>query len=210
VSNDDCAASTRRYAEGYVERVLAVIPVPEGRKRPVIPSWQTLRLSPEKLCDHFNGRPQNIGVLLGEPSGWVVDVDLNTPDAVELGPRFLIPTIKSGRVSAPRSHWWYRSDGVSTQRWKYTHSVTLVELRSTGCQTIVEPSTHPEGDRYIWHHETDSPGGHSRITELDRDDLARARRSLATAALVARLLPPVGGRHDFALALAGFLLKRLV
>jgi DNA-binding transcriptional ArsR family regulator len=82
-----------------------------------------------------------------------------------------------------------------------------VELRSTGCQTLVEPSTHPEGDRYLWHHEADSARGRPRITEAEPEHLAHACRSLATAALIARRLPPVGGRHDFALALAGFLLK---
>jgi hypothetical protein len=207
MSNYDSAASIRRYAEGYVERGLAVIPVPEGRKRPVISSWQKLRLRPEELGDYFNGRPQNIGVLLGEPSDWVVDVDLDTPETVALGPIYLIPTIKSGRVSAPHSHWWYRSEGARTERWRDTNGITLAELRSTGCQTVVEPSTHPEGDRYLWHHETDSAGGRSRITEAKAEQLAQACRSLATAALIARHLPPVGGRHDFALALAGFLLK---
>ena len=82
-----------------------------------------------------------------------------------------------------------------------------MELRSTGCQTLVEPSTHPEGDRYLWHHEADSARGRPRITEAEPEHLAHACRSLATAALIARRLPPVGGRHDFALALAGFLLK---
>ena len=207
MSDGSSAARTRRYAEGYAKRGLAVIPIPEGRKSPIIPAWQTLRLHPEELSDYFNGRPQNVGILLGEPSGWVVDVDLDTPEAVELGPRFLSPTLTSGRQSVPRSNWWYRSEGARTERWKDIGGVTLVELRSTGCQTLVEPSTHPEGDRYLWHHEPDHAGAYSRISELDREDLARSCRSLATAVLIARRLPPVGGRHDFALALAGFLLK---
>jgi hypothetical protein len=116
MSNGKSAASTRRYAEGYAARGLTVVPIPEGRKRPAIPSWQTLRLRPEELGDYFNGRPQNVGILLGEPSGRVVDVDLDVPEAVELGPRFLGSTLRSGRQSAPRSHWWYRSEGARTQR----------------------------------------------------------------------------------------------
>lgn len=206
---DDGRSATRirRYAEGYTRRGLAVVPIPERRKRPVITSWQTLRLLPEELSDHFNGRPQNIGIILGEPSGWVVDVDLDVPEAVDLGPRFLTPTIKSGRENIPRSHWWYRSEGTRTERWKDVGGATLVELRSTGCQTVVEPSVHPDGDRYLWHHGTDTASDHPQMTELAREDLVRSCRSLATASLIARHLPPVGGRHDFALALAGFLLK---
>jgi Bifunctional DNA primase/polymerase, N-terminal/AAA domain len=207
MSNDKSVASTRHYAEGYLERGLAVVPIPKGRKRPVIPSWQTLRLRPEDLGEYFNGHPQNVGIVLGESSGWIVDVDLDTPEAVELGPHFLLPTLKSGRESDPRSHWWYRSRGACTQRWKDTNGVTLMELRSTGCQTLVEPSTHPEGDRYLWHRESDPSGAYPGMSEFDSVALSRACRSLATATLIARRLPPVGGRHDFALALAGFLLK---
>ena len=207
MNNEDSTASARRFAKRYAQRGFAVVPIPEGRKRPVIPSWQTLRIRSEDLNEYFNGRLQNVGILLGEPSGWVVDVDLDAPEAVELGPLFLTSTVKSGRGSAPRSHWWYRSEGAHTQRWKDTDGVTLVELRSTGCQTLVEPSTHPEGDRYLWHHESDTANGHPRITEVEHEQLAHACRSLATAALMARRLPPVGGRHDFALALAGFLLR---
>lgn len=199
MSIDTSVVSTRRYAEGYLQRGLAVVPIPEGRKRPVIPAWQTLRLRSGELDDYFNGHPQNVGILLGEPSGWVVDVDLDAPEAVEIGARFLLPTIKSGRESAPRSHWWYRSEVVRTQRWKDTRGVTLVELRSTGCQTIVEPSIHPEGDRYLWHHEVDMARGRPRLAEVEPEDLARACCYLTTAALVARRLPPVRGRHDFAL-----------
>ena len=40
--------NTRRYAESYLRRGLSVVPIPEGRKRPVIPSWQTLRLRLEE------------------------------------------------------------------------------------------------------------------------------------------------------------------
>jgi hypothetical protein len=101
VSNDKSAVSARRYAEGYMERGLAVVLIPGGRKRPVIRAWQILRICHEELHDYFNGHPQNIGVLLGEPSDWVVDVDLDTPEAVELGSRFLVPTLNSGRESAP-------------------------------------------------------------------------------------------------------------
>jgi hypothetical protein len=166
-----------------------------------------LRLRADQLDDYFNGRPQNVGILLGKPSGWVVDVDLDAPEAVELGPRFLLPSLKSGRESASCSHWWYRSEGASTHRWKDTDGATLVELRSTGCQTLVEPSRHPDGDRYLWHHEDGPASERLRIMEIEPEDLASACRYLATATLAARRLPPVGGRHHFALALAGFLLR---
>jgi hypothetical protein len=100
--------------------------------------------------------------------------------------------------------------GGSTHRAMEGHqrrNAIGVELRSIGCQTVVEPSIHPEGERYLWHHEKDSPGGYAAIAQVAREELIGAWRLLATAALVARRLPPVGGRHDFALALAGLLRK---
>jgi len=46
------------------------------------------------------------------------------------------------------------------------------------------------------------------MEEASADELAAWCRELATATLIARHVPPAGGRHDFALALAGFLLRK--
>jgi putative DNA primase/helicase len=80
------------------------------------------------------------------------------------------------------------------------HKGTLVEFRATGGQTVVPPSVHPSGEAYEWDR-TGEPA-----TE-DPDVLRRACARLATAALLARRWPTSGTRHDFALALAGFLLR---
>jgi hypothetical protein len=77
----------------------------------------------------------------------------------------------------------------------------LVEVRSTGAQTLVAPSVHPSGERVVWH-DTDP-----EICETEAGELLRQVRELATTALIARHIPPAGGRHDFALAVAGFLLR---
>jgi hypothetical protein len=78
----------------------------------------------------------------------------------------------------------------------------LVELRSTGRQTLVAPSTHPVGDEYVWHSETSL-----KMAEVSGGVLKNRCRELATAALVARHVPPEGSRHDYAMALAGFVLR---
>ena len=191
---------TRRYAQEYASRGLRVVPIPKGQKNPVLPSWQRLRIKPEEISEYFNGRPQNIGILLGEPSGGVVEVDCDVQEAVSAAPYFLPETARSGRESSACSHWWLRSEGARTVRFKDVEGSTLLELRATGCQTLVEPSLHPEGDRYLW-----AEGAHEFV-EISPEKLGRRCKLLATATLVARHLPPVGGRHDFALALAGFLL----
>jgi hypothetical protein len=188
-------------AERYVRRGFAVVPIPHGKKSPVLESWEGLRLTPEKLPEYFNGKPQNVGLLLGDPSGGLVDVDLDAKEAVKVAGRFLPPTLTSGRESRPHSHWWYVSPGAKTARFKDVNGEVLVEVRSTGAQTIVAPSVHPSGERVVWH--DTGP----EFAEVEAKKLQGLARELATAALIARHIPPAGGRHDYAMALAGFLLR---
>jgi hypothetical protein len=193
--------SALRAAERYVARGFAVVPVPHGKKGPTLEGWEGLRLGADELHEHFNGKPQNIGLVLGEASGDLVDVDLDAEETVRIAGRFLPPTVTSGRQSSPHSHWWYVAPGAESVRYKDVDGQVLVELRSTGCQTIVEPSVHPSGERVVWHR------GGLDLAEVEAGDLSRRVRELATAALIARHVPPAGGRHDFAMPVAGFLLR---
>jgi hypothetical protein len=137
-------------------------------------------------------------------------VDLDVPEALTIVGRFLRPTLTSGRQTRPHSHWWLISPGAQTEKFKDVDATMLLELRSTGCQTIVPPSFHPTGDKYVWHRESGLVMAHVEATELKR-----RLRELATAVLIARHLPKLrdestgegGGRHDYALALSGFLLR---
>jgi hypothetical protein len=166
-----------------------------------------LRITEEEISDYWtNG--QNIGLLCGKPSGGRADVDLDADEALPIAGRFLSPTLTSGRKSRPHSHWWYVSPNAENCDWKDADGSKLVELRSTGRQTLVAPSTHPDGDEYVWHAESGL-----KMAEVGAEELTRRLRELATATLIARHLPPIrtgtqgGGRHDYALALAGFLLR---
>lgn len=143
--------AARRYlALGY-----APVPVPAGAKAPALKGWQRLRLDEGSLPRHFNGSPGtpgsgNIGLILGEPSGHLVDVDLDCPEARELAAEFLPPTgAKTGRPGAPASHWWYIAPGARTRRHADpVDRSAIVELRGAGAQTLVGPSVHPSGEPY--------------------------------------------------------------
>jgi P4 family phage/plasmid primase-like protien len=77
----------------------------------------------------------------------------------------------------------------------------MLELRSTGLQTIFPPSIHPTGERYEWHEEGKPP-------TVEPAALEKSCRALATAAVLTRALPDRGdGRHHFLLPAAGFLLR---
>jgi hypothetical protein len=191
----------RLAAAEYLRRNIAVIPPPAGEKNPGRPGWEALRITEEEIPDYWtNG--QNVGLLCGEPSGWRVDVDLDADEAVKIAGRFLPPTLTSGRESRPHSHWWYVAPGVESSDWKDVDGKKLVELRSTGRQTLVAPSTHPDGDEYVWHSEAGL-----KMAEVSAAELREQCRQLATAALIARHVPPEGSRHDYAMALAGFVLR---
>ena len=183
----------------------APIPVPAGSKNPNRPCWQQQRVTLEDIPRLWN-TGQNVGILNGEPSGWLIDVDLDCALAVKLAGRFLDPTLTSGREINPNSHWWYYCEGIETQSFcDIDGRKKLIELRSTGSQTLVAPSVHPgDGDRYVW------CASGLEIARVDRGKLLRQIRLLASAVLVGQRLPPTranggGGRHDYALALAGFL-----
>lgn len=191
----------RQAAVALISRGVAVIPVPAGEKNPGRRGWEDLRISEEDVPDYWSNG-QNVGILCGEPSGWRVDVDLDADEAVKIAFWFLPPTLTGGRENRPHSHCWYVAAGAESHDWKAPDGTKLIELRSTGRQTIVAPSTHPDGDRYVWHSESGL-----KMAEIPADELEERCRELATAVLVARHVCPEGGRHDYALSIAGFLLR---
>jgi hypothetical protein len=204
------SSDSQEAAARYMGRGDAVIPIPAGSKNPGRNGWESLRLTPQDIPDYWpNG--QGIGLLTGEPSGWLVDVDLDVEEAVSIAGRFLPQTLTSGRESRPHSHWWFRARGARNRDFRDTDGKKrLVELRSTGRQTLVAPSMHPSGEYYTWHTQSGL-----EVAEIPADELEEKVRELATATLIARRLPKLrdestdegGGRHDYAMALSGFLLR---
>jgi len=93
------------HALDFIKRGWRPIPVPEGEKAPRHPQWQNLRVTADDACDYFHENNGNVGILMGEPSGNLVDIDLDTQEAITLAPSFL-PTTGSvfGRESKPCSH----------------------------------------------------------------------------------------------------------
>jgi putative DNA primase/helicase len=204
------STDTQKAAARYMRSGAAVIPIPAGSKSPRFDGWEGLHIGAEEIPKYWtNG--QGIGLLTGEPSGWLVDVDLDVQEAVQIAGRFLPQTLTSGRKSRPHSHWWFRARGSTNRDFRDTDGKKrLVELRSTGRQTLVAPSIHPSREHYIWHRESKL-----EVAEIPTDELEARVRELATATVIARHLPKIrversgegGGRHDYAMALSGFLLR---
>ena len=72
------ARPVRNAARDYLRAGFAPIPIPKGEKAPKLRGWQKLRLSDDQV-DEFFRDTGNIGLLLGEPSGGRIDVDLDYP-----------------------------------------------------------------------------------------------------------------------------------
>ena len=192
-----------RGARNYVRRGWRVVPVPRSNgKAPNIPDWPKLQIAEADLPRYF-GAGQNVGIILGESSAGLVDVDLDTPEAIAAAEKLLPPTVMvHGRAGKPRSHRWYIvNPAPATVRYQAPDGTTLCELRSTGSQTLVPPSKHPSGDAYSWVAEGDPP-------HFDERDLRQRLGVVASVAMLARLWPKTpANRHEIAMALAGFLFQ---
>ena len=196
----------RRAAERYLRAGLAVIPVPAGEKNPNRPGWQNERWTVEDVSKLWkNG--QGIGILWGEPSSGLVDVDLDWPEARIAARRILPPTRTFGRPGAPESHRIIRVTGRAPKTKRYKtggdgDDRSVVEVLSTGTQSLIPPSLHASGERREWH-------GDRTAAEMDGVALAEGVADIATAALIARNWPGKGARKDYSFAATGYIGRRL-
>lgn len=193
------------YDRGYTP-----IRLKPGGKRPGGGGWEKTRYENRQAVDAEFGEGDNLGVLLGEPSHGLIDVDLDDSTTLLLADLFLANTTPacSGRASRSRSHLWYHvleNMPPRTQTWKHPDGRMLVEVRSTGGQTVIPPSIHPDGDRYLWHGEP--WGGINGPSIIEGDELLVRVGLLALTSLLTMEWPEEGSRHQAFLALAGALLS---
>jgi hypothetical protein len=184
----------------YIRRGWPPVPVPHRTKFPVIDEWQNLRITEKEIPRYFNGKLQNIGVILGKPAGDLVDVDIDCPEALTLAKEFLPETdARFGRQSKRDSHRLFQTE-TDTEKFydvpdRNKRRVMLVEIRSTGGQTVFPGSVHESGESIQW-------TARGEPAKIKPDLLRAAVAKLATAALLVRHWPD-GARHEFVLALAG-------
>lgn len=183
-------ALTDLVSEGY-----AIVPIVQGEKRPEHDGWLKRSFTPEEFSERHN-----VGVKCGGPSKHKVDVDLDAAEAVRAAE--LLPITRShGRPGKPRSHHWYTCPDLKASL-QYKDPVTgdmLCELRGTGGQTVVPPSTHPSGEALQWENR-------EAYLPMSAEDLQRSVAEVATVALMARYWPS-GSRHVAAGHLGGFLAR---
>lgn len=176
--------------DDYRRRGWRLVPIPAGQKGPVARGWQTRTWSP---ADFPPGG--NVGLILGPPSGELVDVDLDCPEALALADLYLVTTgAEFGRPSKPRSHRLYIAPGAVYATFADpSDGSTLLELRAPGRdggahQTLVPPST-ADGEQRAWHGDAIAPA----VVEAPR--LRCCCAWLATACLVYRHVSRHAAEH---------------
>jgi hypothetical protein len=195
-------------AIAYHARRWKPVPVSRKTKKPIGKGWQTRAFDPAQ----FTGNAQNVAVQLGEVSGGLVDVDLDSMAAIRFTHEFLPATdAVFGRRSKPCSHQLYVSDLYKTEpraAIQYAQFVNgragqmIVELRvgGKGALTVVPPSMHETGEMVEWVRDGEP-------AQVSGDELMRAVRKLAVACVLEPHYPGEGSRHEGALVLGGMLAR---
>lgn len=142
-----------QFSSEYYEKGLQVMPL--RGKRPFINNWTEVS---------FEGRSfkgANIGLKTGKHSG-VICIDIDTTDK-ELKDKIyaLLPPLYCGKIGNPNKgiNYFFAYNGETNRKIG-----GIVELLSTGNQTVLPPSKHPDGYTYEWRGKS--------LLEIDIDDLA--------------------------------------
>jgi hypothetical protein len=151
-------------ARAYISRGWTVVPIPAGRKGPAEEGWQHLRISLDGVAQHFSAGC-NIGGILGQAAGELVDVDLDCPEALALADQYLPPTQAIfGRRAKPKSHQLYIAPGAAFETFADPLGASknmLLELRAAGrdggAHQILLPPSVADRERREWHGEIIAP-----------------------------------------------------
>lgn len=209
---DSTTTALEAVGEGY-----SPIPIQGGSKRPYGGSWQHQRWAdkPEQeVREHFDAAREagagDIGLLLGAASGGLVDIDFDHHLALRFRDILIPPTaMETGRAGRARSHKWFIAEPVedlpATRQYKMPDGSVIIELRSSGAQTVIPHSTHPSGEMYRW--EGEPWGGEVGPSRINGQVLSIQVALTAMAAVLLDKWPKKGSRHEAYLHLAGWLLR---
>ncbi len=198
--------TVREAAEQYTGRGWAITPLIADTKAARLPAWTTTDVPFAEFDRQFEPR-DGIGIRTGEPSGWLVDVDLDSALALRVARHAgMLPKtgLVAGRDAKPWSHWLYLVEGELPHKTFKGSAVPgpIVEILSSGQQMAAPPGRVADGEQKVWY-------AYGEPARIKAEDL---RQCVAEVAVVAELLaiwPRQGDglRHAAYLALAGGLLN---
>ena len=132
----DSPCTTFRYCELAAEQ-----------KTPVHNGWQTSTKSFDEVWDAHQANRSNIGLVLGNTSG-VMDIDCDSLEAVELMHHLADGYLGRFKRKHDSAHYLFLCEGGGkTLQLTHPDGGVIIELRGDGSQTMVPPSTHPDGQQ---------------------------------------------------------------
>ena len=150
-SNDICVAWDAN-ALAYLAKGYSVIPLAAKQKGPKLPGWSTycnILMKPED-AQAFYGRNHNIGLALGEASG-VCAVDIDTDDEEWLKKiEKILPRSPVQKKGARGYTAFFKYNGLPSKSVKSEDGLAGIDFLSSGKQTVLPPSIHPNGNEYYW------------------------------------------------------------
>ena len=185
-----------------------VVPILGQLKYPTIKGWPALRIKVDELPSYFANDTTGFGVLLGVPPRNLVDIDLDSPQAIFAAALYPGPGTEriKGRPCNPASHYLFRVTDQLPLTTAFKDPRTdemLVEILSTGRQAIMPPSRVKQDDGAVEELRWDKCG------EFGLAQGANIRRWAAELAAIALLATywPVTGRHEARMALGAILAR---
>jgi putative DNA primase/helicase len=180
-------------------------------KKCVDAEWQLKEIALEDIAEWVR-QGGDVGWQCGEVSRWIAAADLDCREVRQLAPRFLPDTLLGAKGEEAPSQYFYRSVGLGFKKFTDLDGSEMASIKASnngaGHQVAVAPSVHREKGTYRF------VGGYNpaAIAEVGQEVLRKRMGMLVATALVARHLPAAreeggGGRHDVALALAGYMLR---
>ena len=208
----DFADAAHRWLDaGYQPVAWRIHAQPNGTKKALPFKWKEkiLSITHDDVPKFFGSGCVKISIRSGIQNGGLVNIDLDSHEAVQLAPRLLPDTeCVFGRPGNPASHFLYRVTGVNkspSKKFTTAQGEMVVELLGDGKISTVPPSLWMKQEPY---QEYQFESGKDGLpNEVPYADLLWSVRRLAAASLILRLYPAPGLRHDTALALAGALLN---
>lgn len=188
---------SQKVALSWLELGIQPVPLKPRSKQPKAKKkWNKVHVTKETIPEHFS-KGDNVGGLWGLPSGWIIDIDLDWDESVSLAPHFLPDTFIYGTGTRPCSHYLYRCLDIPSSKRRVPGESVMIEVRSTGSQSVLPPSIHPETRR---RYEINLDLKFKEITPKKLNSLLN---DLACASVLLRHYPESGARHDYIHAMTG-------
>lgn len=190
----------------YLDLGWSVLPLRSRKKEPARKAWNDEQLELSGILAEIKRGHDNLGVLLGRPGSWLVDVDLDSRfarAANERAPELLDRSASFGH-SGEITHVLVTIPDTAIKRELFkdpSDNSILLEVRGTGHQTMVPLSIHPNGERLTWR----TPP--KELITLGEESFINRVRLLAAMALLVKHMPGEGSRDEVALWLSGAMLS---